>query len=193
MAEQLFLPGLERNPALDFLFFACVLRAEDAPRIVQLRERLCRELGLTGQLIAPELLHMSLHGIGAYDGLPNAVVESAKQAAATVPTSSLEIVFDRAMSFKHRYGRAPFVLRGDNDAALWAFHRVLGEAMKSVGFRRVGSAFTPHMTLLYGDRLVTEQSIDVVRWTVQDFSLVQSLRGRGQSQYNHLARWRLRG
>jgi hypothetical protein len=55
MAEQLFLPGLERNPALDFLFFAFVLRGEDAPRIVQLRERLCRKLGLTGQLIAPRV------------------------------------------------------------------------------------------------------------------------------------------
>jgi 2'-5' RNA ligase len=193
MAEQLFLPGLERNPALDFLFFAIVLRAEEAPRIVQLRERLCRKLGLTGQLIAPELLHVSLHGIGAYDGLPNAVVESAKLAAAKISTSSLEIVFDRAMSFKHKRGGAPFVLRGDNDAALRAFHRVLGEAMKSVRFRRVESEFTPHMTLLYGDRLVTEQSIDVVRWAVHDFSLVQSLRGRGQSHYNHLARWQLRG
>jgi 2'-5' RNA ligase len=191
MPEQPFLPGFERNSALDYLFFAFLLSAEYAPPIVQLRERLRHEYGLKGRLIAPDLLHLSLHGIGAYHGLPGAVVEAAKQAAARVLARPFDVVFDRAMSFDRKREGQPFVLRARNDFALVQFYQLLGEAMKSVGFRRVASRFTPHMTLLYGDRIVKERAIEAVRWTALDFVLVQSLRGRGHSEYNHLARWPL--
>jgi hypothetical protein len=43
MPAQLFLPGFERHPALDVLFFALLLEAESASQIVQLRQRLCEE------------------------------------------------------------------------------------------------------------------------------------------------------
>jgi len=75
MPDQLFLPGFERNPALDSLFFALLLEAENASQIVRLRQRLCEEFGLSGRRIATDRLHISLHGIGAYDGLPRAVVQ----------------------------------------------------------------------------------------------------------------------
>jgi RNA 2',3'-cyclic 3'-phosphodiesterase len=192
MPEQLSLPGFERNPALDYLFFALLPGAKDAPSIVQLRERLRQEHGLKGQLIATKLLHISLHGVGEYDGVSRAVVEAAKQAAARVSTRPLDIVFDRAMSFKRKREGLPFVLRAGNDVALMHFYRRLGEAMKSVGFRRVASRFTPHMTLLYGDRMVKERPIEAVQWMAHDFVLVQSLRSRGRSEYIHLARWPLR-
>jgi 2'-5' RNA ligase len=193
MSQQLFLPGFERNSALDYLFFALLLGAKNAPSIVQLRERLCHEHGLKGQRIATNLLHLSLHGIGEYDGVPRTVVEAAMQAAARVSTRPLDIVFDRAMSFNRNREGQPFVLRAGNDRAVVQFYRLLGEALKSVGFRRVASRFTPHMTLLYGDHIVKERAIEAVRWTAHDFVLLQSLRGRGHSEYNRLARWRLRG
>ncbi len=191
MAEQLFLPGLECNLATDFLFFALLLGAENASQIVQLRERLCAESGLSGHRVAANLLHISLHGIGAYDGLPRAVVQRAKEAGAAVLAKPFDIVLDRAMSFGPKREVRPLVLRTGDEAALVTFHRLLGGAMKNVGFRRIAPRFTPHMTLLYGDRTVVERSIDAIRWTVRDFVLVQSLRGR--SKYIHLARWPLRG
>jgi 2'-5' RNA ligase len=172
MTEQLFLPGFECNLPTNFVFFALLLGAENASQIVQLRERLCAESGLSGHRVAANLLHISLHGIGAYDGLPRAVVQ-------------------RAMSFGPKREVRPLVLRSGDEAALVTFHRLLGGAMKHVGFRRIAPRFTPHMTLLYGDRTVVERSIDAIRWTVRDFVLVQSLRGR--SKYIHLARWPLRG
>jgi RNA 2',3'-cyclic 3'-phosphodiesterase len=191
LERQLSLPGLEPSPELDFLFFALLLGAEDAPRIVQFRERLLLELGLTGQLIATERLHVSLHGIGAWHGLSRAAVRTAKDVATSCAKRPFEIVFDRAMSFA---GKRAFVLRAGADMALKSFHHSLGIEMKKAGIgREVTSHFTPHMTLLYGDRMVTERSIEPVRWTVRDFVLVQSLRGRGQSKYIHLARWPLRG
>ena len=66
--------------------------------------------------------------------------------------------------------------------------------MKKAGIgQSVTPGFTPHLTLLYGDRIVTERSIEPIRWTVRDFVLVQSLRGRGESKHIHLARWPLCG
>jgi 2'-5' RNA ligase len=191
MFEQLSFSEFEPNRALDCLFFALLLRGVDASPIVQLRERLRHEYGLKGRPIATKLLHISLHGIGLYHGLPRAKVAAAKQAAARISMRPFDIVFDCAMSFGSKPEGVPFVLRPCNDAALMSFYRLLGEAMKSLGFRRVASRFTPHMTLLYGDRIVEKRAIEAIRWTVRDFVLVQSLRGRGHSEYNHLARWQL--
>ena len=191
MPDQLFLPGLERHPAFDVLFFALLLEAENASQVVQLRQRLCEEFGLSGRRIAADLLHISLHGIGAYDGLPRAVVQRAKEAGAAVLAKPFDIVLDRAMSFGPKHEVRPLVLRTGDEAALVTFHRLLGGAMKNAGFRRVASRFTPHMTLLYGDHAVVERSIDAIQLTVRDFVLIQSLRGRGK--HIHLARWSLRG
>lgn len=194
MPEQLFLPGLERQSAIDLLFFALLPGADNAAQVVQLREYLCDENGLGGQRIAPDLLHVTLHGIGAYDGVPRAVVERAKEAAtAAVSSKPFDIVLDRVMSFDRKRNGRPFVLRTGDEVALIMFYRSLGAAMKNVGFRRVATTFKPHMTLMYGDRLMIERPVAAVRWTVREFFLVQSLRGRGQSKYIHLARWPLQG
>jgi RNA 2',3'-cyclic 3'-phosphodiesterase len=189
--QQLSLPGLEPSPELDFLFFALLLDAEDTQQIVRLRERLSFELGLTGQPIAAERLHVSLHTIGAWNGLSRAVVRTAKDVASCCAKRPFELVFDRAASFA---GNRAFVLRAGADIAFKSFHHTLGIEMKKAGIGRwVTSRFTPHMTLLYGDRMVPERSIEPIRWTVSDFVLVKSLRGRGHSEYVHLARWPLCG
>jgi 2'-5' RNA ligase len=193
MLEQLSLPGFERSSTIDVLFFALLPDAENVPQIVQLRDRLCDENGLRGHRIAPDLLHISLLGIAAPDGLSRAVVEYAEQAAAALSASPFDIVLDRAMSFVPKRARWPLVLRTGNEAALIGFYRSLGEVMKNVGFRGAASQFTPHLTLLYGDRVVRERSVEAVRWTVRDFVLVRSLRGRGLNKHVYLARWPLLG
>jgi 2'-5' RNA ligase len=191
MSEQQFsLPGLERSTELDLLFFALLPGAEDALRIVRLRERLLLERGLTGRRIALERLHVSLHMIGAWHGLSRAAVRTAKDVGVAFSNPPFELVFDRTMSF----GERAFVLRAKAEAAFMSFHHALGIEMKKAGIgRSVTSRFTPHLTLLYGDRMVAERSIEPIRWTVRDFVLVQSLRGRGRSRHIHLARWPLRG
>ena len=188
--QQLSFAGFEPSPELDVLFFALVPAAEDARQIVQLRERLLPQLGLTGQPIARERLHVSLHWIGAWHGLSPAAVRTAKEVGNSFWKCPFEIVFERAMSFA---GSQALVLRARTEFTLMSFHRALGIEMKKAGIgRRVMSRFTPHMTLAYGDRMVRERSIDPLRWTVRDFVLVQSLRGRGHSKHVHLERWPLR-
>jgi RNA 2',3'-cyclic 3'-phosphodiesterase len=193
IVQQLLLPGFERSPAIDFLFFALLVNAENVSQIVQLRERLCDENGLRGRRIAADLLHITLHGIGAYDGLPGAVVERAKEAGAAISAKPFDLVLDRATSFDRKRAGRPFVLRATNELALVTFYQLLGRAMKNAGFCKIASQFRPHLTLLYGDRMVAERPIEAFRWKVRDFVLVQSLRGRGQSKYIHLARWPLGG
>jgi 2'-5' RNA ligase len=190
LEQQLSLPGCEPSPELDFLFFALLPCAEDALQVVQLRERLLLERGLTGQRIATERLHLSLHTVGAWHGLSRAAVRAAQDVGTSFSKPPFEIVFDRAMSFARN--RA-FVLRAKSEVAFTSFHHGLGIEMKKAGIgRSVTSRFTPHMTLLYGDSMVAERSIEPICWTVRDFVLVQSLRGRGRSKHIHLARWPLR-
>jgi len=111
----------------------------------------------------------------------------AADAAATV-MQPFEIVFDRTMSFVGRPGNHPFVLCGsDGVAALTAFHQALGVAMERAGFKLRKSHYTPHMTLLYGDRCIAEQIVEPVAWTVREVVLVRSL--LGQKEYFPLARW----
>jgi hypothetical protein len=99
MSARPYLPGLQANPEFDLLFFALRVGAESAAQVVQLRDRLCHENGLRGRRIAADLLHITLRGVGAYDGLPHFIVERACEAGATVSTSPFPLMFDRATSF----------------------------------------------------------------------------------------------
>jgi 2'-5' RNA ligase len=72
--------------------------------------------------------------------------------------------------------------------SLIAFQQALGAAMLRAGLRPDRS-FTPHVTLLYDDALVTETPIEPIRWTVGELVLVHSL--LGQTRHIPLARWPL--
>jgi len=190
MPEQFCLPGFEPQRARDNLFFGLLSRADAAMEISKAADGLRHLYGLNGRLIGPERLHVSLHAVGQYDGLPNFIVERAYEAGTMVSTSPFPLVFDRVVSFDNKRENRPLVLRPGYDLArLFALRYVLGVAMKRARIgRRVTSHFTPHMTLLYDSRMVRELPI---RMDVHDFVLVHSL--IGQSRYVELARWPLRG
>ena len=193
MLARSYLPGFQPNPELDLLFFALRVGVENAARVVQSCDRLCRQNGLSGRRIAADLLHITLRGVGAYDGLPHFIVERACEAGAAVSTSPFPLMFDRAMSFNSGRGKRPLVLCPSSDlAGLFRLHVALGEAMKRarVG-RHLRSHFTPHMTLLYDSRVVRELTIEPILMNVRDFVLVHSM--IGQQKHIELARWTLRG
>jgi 2'-5' RNA ligase len=193
MPEQLYFPGFEPRTPRDNLFFGLLSQANSAVEINKTAGGLRHLLGLNGRLIERERLHVSLHMVGRYDGLPNSILERAFEAGAMVSTSSFPLVFDRVMSFDTHRDKRPVVLRPGYDLArLSALHDVLGKAMIRARIGRyVVSRFAPHMTLLYDSRLVRERPIEPIRMHVQDFVLVHSL--VGQSRYIELARWPLRG
>jgi 2'-5' RNA ligase len=194
MSEQLSLTGFDAAPQpTDRLFFAIFPDAHAAARIAQLAQRLRGEHGLNGRPVATDRFHVTLHHLGDYAGLPQEIVTKAGEGAATVAMPSFEVAFDRALSFSGRPHKRPFVLRGgENVVALTTLQQALGMALRKAGLGRLAEPqFTPHVTLLYDDHIVTEQAIETISWTVHEFVLVHSLLGR--TVHVPLARWPLRG
>ena len=194
MSEQLVFPGFQYpSVATDKLFLAFVPPAAVIRSIGNLTQQLREDHRLRGKPLAPSCLHVSLHALGMYHGMPAGLVETVDTAASSVALPPFDIHFDRALSFANKRAARPFVLRSSREiAALNAFHRVLGDAMSRAGLGRwVTWHFTPHMTLLYDRQVVDEHPVETVSWTVKEFVLVHSFVGQGK--HLHLARWLLRG
>lgn len=177
----------------DRLFFAVFPDPATAACIGQLAEQLRGKHRLQGRPLAVARFHITLHHLGDYVGLPTSIVTAASEAAASVNMPAFDVSFDRVTSFAGRPRNRPFVLRGNEGlVSLTEFQQTLGKAMKSVGLGRwAEGAYTPHVTLLYDDRLVPDEPVEPVRWTASEFVLVHSLLGR--SVHVPLARWSLRG
>jgi RNA 2',3'-cyclic 3'-phosphodiesterase len=86
-----------------------------------------------------------------------------------------------------------FVLVGSGGVdRLRAFHALFGATLTRNELPcRVHTISTPHVTLLYDKRVIDEQPIEPISWTVREFVLVRSL--HGQSRHIDVARWQLHG
>jgi 2'-5' RNA ligase len=177
-------------PVTDRLFFAIFPDPATAAGVARQAEALRAAHQLSGRPLAPERFHITLHHLGDHAGVRRDIVAMASEAAQAITTPPFEVVFDRAASF-HNGGNNPFVLQGGEGLdALKAFQRDLGLAMARAGLGKlVDKSFTPHVTMLYDRRLVAEQAIEPVRWTVGGFTLIHSLLGR--TEHIPLARWTL--
>ncbi|MGI8841889.1 MAG: 2'-5' RNA ligase family protein [Caulobacteraceae bacterium] len=192
MTEQLTLAGFDAEPR-DRLLFVILPDADAAAQIAGLAREKRGEHRLRGRPLAAERLHITLHHLGDYDGLPRDRVAAARRAAETVFMPTFDIVLDRTASFSHGERNRPFVLLGsDGVAALMAFQHALGGSMTRAGLGRwVKSQFTPHVTMLYDDQNVEEQTVEPVSWTAREFFLVHSQ--LGQTRHIVLGQWPLRG
>jgi 2'-5' RNA ligase len=175
------------------LFFAIRLTRNAATRAIQSGRSLYGEPGPRDRPLAMECLHVTLHHLGNYEGVPRGIVATADEAGGTIAARRFGVAFDRAMSFSGRPGKQPFVLcGGDGVSELMLFQHILGMAMKRAGLgRRVKTRYRPHVTLLYGGCRIAERPVETVGWTVREFVLIHSLLGR--SRHIPLARWPLRG
>ena len=178
----------------DSLFFALFPDVRTAKHIESVTRTLCAEHRILGKPPAQQRLHVTLHHLGKFRGLPSHAVVAARQAAAEVTLPPFDLVFDHVTSFERRNARnRPIVLGTQQKTpALAALYQTLGAAlMRHTEFGcKFIPAFTPHLTLLYGDRHVA-QDIEPVKWTVREFVLIHSLLGR--TRYIRLGRWSLRG
>jgi RNA 2',3'-cyclic 3'-phosphodiesterase len=146
-AWQQALPGLELS-RLDNIFFAVCPDEAAATQIHDITKSIGAEIGLRGRLLDRLCLHITLHGVGEYEGLPRARIAQANEAARSISMPAFEVGFDRAMSFGNNGRNHALVLRGSfGHAELRQLHRLLGEAMRRVGlWRSVRGSFTPHGT-----------------------------------------------
>lgn len=176
----------------DRLFFAVHPDAATAAVIADLAADLRERHGLHGMPLPGARLHVTLHHLGDFAGLPADLVAAARGAADGLEVAPFDVGFDRAASFASSRGKRPFVLQGGEELdGIVALHRGLLEALARRGVGIAGTeAFTPHVTLLYDEAVVAPVRIEPIRWRVGSFALVHSLLGR--SRHVELARWLLR-
>ena len=190
MPDQQPLPGLAAKPT-DRLFFAVLPDEAAAARAVAVTDTLYAAHGLSGRRLPTRRLHVTLHHVGDFAGLPNDLVARANAAGESLRHAPVAIHFDRASSFIRRHRTLPLVLRGGGQVIpLIAFQHALGEAMARQGLRPVaGNSYTPHMTLLYDPRYVETRAVTPLEWTAREFVLIRSLIGKAQHEV--LGRWTL--
>jgi 2'-5' RNA ligase len=166
------------------LFFAAVPDLDAAAEIYRVAGILKEAHRFTRRLVPRECLHVSLLFLGHGS---EQLLRDAREAVAGVKMTPFEVSFDRTASFRGKPGNYPFVLvGGDALDRLISLGHALDAAVAEKGMaRRVRRDFTPHVTLLYGDRAVEEYPVAPIRWTVNEFVLIHSLQG-----HRHVARWR---
>lgn len=188
--QQTSLDGLAAPHPTDRLFLAVMPSTAAAARMAALAGDLRERLRLQGRPRPTSHLHVTLHHLGDFAGLPQQRVEDARSAAAGVASDAFDARFDRVGSFAGRPGKHPFVLLGAGGASgLAALHAGLGARLAAAGLARRERAFVPHVTLLYDTRNVAEQPVEPLGWAVREFVLVHSLLGR--TEYRVLGRWAL--
>ena len=188
--HQSSLGGFAAPHPTDRLFFAAMPPPEVAERVATLAGGLREPLGLRGRPRPTGHLHVTLHHLGDFAGLPQQRVDGACAAAEGVAVPSFEARFDRVGSFRGRPGKHPFVLLGEEDSTgLARLYESLGTRLAAAGLARPERGFVPHVTLLYDARTIAPRPIEPLGWTVREFLLIHSLLGR--TEYRVLGRWSL--
>lgn len=184
-------------PRPDALFLA--LRPDDAAgqHIVEFAQALHQRYGLRGGLIGKSRLHVSLLGWSGFCALPVGLVERVEEVLQSISRPPFLLGCDKVVSFHVPDRKRPLVLLPNEGVAefdaLYRFiwERLLAGRLVLEKFRPI----TPHVTMLYDFREITEQTIPPIRWMVREVTLIHSLRGRKGLGPIHrdLARWTLTG
>lgn len=183
----------EAPQPVETLFFALVPPPGVAQRMRQLASGLQQRHGLAGRLQDADRLHLSLHGLGEYAGLPPGLQDRAGEAAALVRSPPFDLTLDTTLSFARTQGSRALVLSTQSPPPAFAgLHSALALALARCGLgRHAARAIVPHVTLLYDHRMLPQEAAPPLTWTVEHFVLVHSL--PGQHRHTHLGRWPLRG
>ena len=175
-------------------FFAAFLEP-DAARLAQVNAyRLRRAHDLSGRVLDPGRMHVTLAMLGNYRReAPAGLIDMAKRVASRARFGAFDVVFDRAAPFVREKPKRPVVMLGGKGVSSFvALHRGLGVLFGEAGLTRGPAVdFTPHVTLLYDRLVVPPQAIEAVSWRVTEFTLVRSLLGR--TIHIPLERWALSG
>lgn len=145
-----------------------------------------------GRRIGPHRYHLTLQFLGDYAELPPSLVAQASAAAASVAVAPLELVLDRAGSFRNR--SIPWWLGcevvPDGLQQLWDS---LGSALARSGVRvQSGKALVPHVTELRDAREpLPARGIEPLHWWGDSLVLIHSELGT-RNAYTEVGRWSLR-
>lgn len=191
-AEAQLSLGFGEARATERLFFALL----PPPEVAQAAHALAAALRAerpSARVIARERLHVTLHYLGEYAGLPPSLVARAQRAAHALRVAPFALAFDRVGSFGGQRRERPGVALGDaaGTAGAHALHRGLAEALAHEGLSG-DTRFTPHMTLLYDRQGIGERALaQPLAWQVDTLVLLRSV--RGEAHYREEGRWPLAG
>ncbi len=175
------------------LFFAAISDAADAVRLHAHGRQIDRQFGVGGRALEAERLHVSLHAVGGYGAVrPDADIARWCRAAGAVRAASFDVAFDQVASFGGDGN--PLVFKSSREAdraGFLALHLMLGMMLADVGEHIKPRSFTPHMTLSYRGKRITETAIEPVRWCPSQLVLIDS--HVGAHRHEVLARWPLQG
>ena len=182
---ELDAPGMRGKPKSYTLFLAIFPPEDTAQQLDGVAARLAKQHGLaTGQRVSSSRLHITLHEVAHFSAderIRRDVVDAVIAAGDRVVSPALHLIFDRAMSFR---GSDAFVLRCDtsSDAAVARLRQVLASELRRVSLRPKPSP-TPHMTMLYDRKHISEHPIEPIQWTATRFALVVSHVGLTHHQW----------
>lgn len=184
--------GFDAPAARESLFFALLPDAQTAQAVHHLGQQICHGHGLHGRALPPERLHVTLHYLGEYAGIPPRLLQQACAAGQALAAAPFALAFDQAATFDSRARSRPLVLRGDGEPApLPALRQALQQQLARHGVApRADGAYLPHMTLAYVDQALAPQHVPALHWQATSLSLIRSVQGQGR--YLHEARWPLR-
>ncbi|VWB55810.1 2'-5' RNA ligase [Burkholderia latens] len=189
---QLTLPGFDVRPpvAEHRFFFAVMPDADTAAHLAGIARRLHGGNPCMSRPLHADRLHVTLYPLGDFACVPGATLARACAAARRIDVRSFRVTFDQIVSFNGRPGHCPLVLTGGAGLeALMAFRQRLRGALGEAGLRVSAARFTPHVTLLYGERRLGQYRIEPISWTVSEFRLIHSWLGR--THYDIIGRWPL--
>ncbi len=175
------------------IFFALYPPSEISAAICGFTDRMFDAGTLRGPRVARDCLHISLNHLGAFQDLPNWLIDESCETVSKLKVRPFEVVLNRFISFENRNRLRPRVLTGDDgligvDGLYQELNAVLGAAGLPHGSQRIAR---PHLTLSREENALPEDFIEPVSWWVRDFRLIHS--PRGESRHNVLGCWPLEG
>jgi 2'-5' RNA ligase len=175
------------------LFLAIRPDAADAARLAAHAADEDRRLGVGGQPVEADRLHVSLFGLVEYaDRYPDEAVERWMNALDGVRLGAFDVVFDTFATFGGQGN--PLVLRSTaaaGAAGVRELHRLVGIALADAGERLKWTSDEPHMTVSYRGVRIGDTPVAPVRWTAREFALIDS--HVGAHIHEVLATWPLQG
>jgi 2'-5' RNA ligase len=170
------------------LFFCLFPDTAASFHISEFAERFIREKGLSGGRIKGKRLHISLRLVAKYTSAPTRLVYAAQQIGNSISIRPFEVTCPSIMSFgPDTSGQWKLVLHAQGDGLL-ELQAMLG-APAGRGGRKAANKSRLHMTLLYGFTPIPFQTIEPIRFVVEEFALVHSEFGR--TRHHVLDRWPL--
>jgi RNA 2',3'-cyclic 3'-phosphodiesterase len=172
------------------LFFAIFPDGQSVERVAEIAQGLRTQFSLESKPIPTERLHLTLHYLGAFDGLPRPLVEQVKAAAANVALAPAGVTLDHIECFRSNRPKHPIVLSGEASDSLSALEYHLAKSLATAGIEiKRRPHFKPHITLFYAPRHIARHAIKPITWRAKEFTLIHSY--LGQSRYETLATWPL--